>query len=103
MQPTAPAIINALRLMPDVRQTSEMQTEKVNPADFRRLLEGDATERQLHLYLRRHPWVLYWTVCPMSGHSRYILSGFPLGSRHKADFAILNSYSGAFEIMFVEL
>jgi hypothetical protein len=31
------------------------------------------------------------------------LSGFPLGSRHKADFAILNSYSGAFEVIFIEL
>lgn len=80
-----------------------MLIEKVDPKAFGRLLASEATERRLHLYIRRHPWILYWAVCPASGHSRYVLSGFPLGSRHRTDFAILNSYSGAFEVTFVEL
>ena len=80
-----------------------MLTEKVNPAALRRLLDSDATERQLHRYIRRHPWVLYWTLCSAAGHSRYVFPSFPLGASYKTDFAVLNSYSYAFEIYFVEL
>jgi len=79
-----------------------MPKEDVKPAALRRLLDSGATERQLQLYIRRHPWILYWTLCPASGHSRYTLPGFPLGARYKTDFAILNSYSGAYEVTFVE-
>lgn len=78
-------------------------TENVNPAALRRLLDSQATERQLHSYIRRHPWVLYWTLCTAAGHSRYVLPSFPLGARYKTDFTILNSYSGAFEVYFIEL
>jgi antiviral defense system Shedu protein SduA len=57
----------------------------------------------MQLYLRHNPWVLYWTLCSAGGHSRYVLPGFPLGARYKTDFALVNSYSGAFEVFFVEL
>ena len=57
----------------------------------------------MQLYFRRNPWPLYWTLCAAGGHSRYMLPGFPLGARYRTDFAIVNSYSGAFEVYFVEL
>jgi len=78
-------------------------TEKVNPVVFKKLLDSNATERQLHSYIMQHPWILYWTLCPASGHSRFVLPSFPLGTRYKTDFVILNSYSGAYEVHFVEL
>jgi hypothetical protein len=80
-----------------------MLTEKVDPEALRRLLDSDPTERQVHRYIRRHPWVLYWTLIPAACHSRYVLPSFPLGASYRTDFAILNSYSGAFEICFIEL
>lgn len=75
---------------------------RVNPDVLRQMLKSGASERELQTYIRRYPWILCWTVCPASGHSRYVLPGFPLGSQYKTDFAILNSYSGAYEVTFVE-
>ena len=80
-----------------------MRKESVDPVALRRLLDTRPTERQIQLYCRRNPWPLYWTLCAAGGHSRYMLPGFPLGARHKTDFAIVNSHSGAFEVYFVEL
>jgi hypothetical protein len=39
----------------------------------------------------------------MGGHCRYVFREFPLGSTYVADFVLLNSYSGVWEIKFVEL
>ncbi|WP_083930031.1 Shedu anti-phage system protein SduA domain-containing protein [Leptospira yanagawae] len=54
-------------------------------------------------YLKENPWILYWTLCPASGHCRYVFKEFPLGNEYKVDFLILNSYSGLWEVIFVEL
>jgi Shedu protein SduA, C-terminal len=80
-----------------------MPKERVDVAAFRHLLDTHTGERAALSYLGKHPWILYWTLCAASGHSRYVFPSFPIGPRYKADFAVLNSYSGAYELHFIEL
>ena len=75
----------------------------MDPAKFRLLLERSSGEREIAAYLKAHPWIVYWTFCPSSGHDRYLLTEFPLGSQFCADMVILNAYSGVWETLFIEL
>ncbi len=77
--------------------------ETVDPSEMRDILESEKDERKIASYLRDNPRIVYWTLCPASGHTRYAFSEFPLGSEFKADFVLLNSYSGAWEAYFIEL
>lgn len=77
--------------------------EYVAPAEFKALLDSEAGERGLSEFLRTKPQLLYWALCRTGGHCRYVFREFPLGSSHVSDFAILNSYSGVWEVKFVEL
>ena len=49
------------------------------------------------------PQILYWTLSRGGGHDRYVFREFPLGSRYKVDFVVLNSYSGSWQVNFIEL
>jgi hypothetical protein len=60
-------------------------------------------ERGAMRFLARHPEVLVWGFCRTGGHSIYVLKEFPLGSRYRADFVVAFSYSGTWELHFVEL
>ena len=77
--------------------------EYVSPSDFRALLDGATGERTISDFLGRKPPVLYWSLCRVGGHMRYVFREFPLGNSYVADFAVLNSYSGVWEVKFVEL
>jgi hypothetical protein len=76
--------------------------ESVSVETFRHILDTSTGEREVIKFLRASPWIPYWTLCPASGHSRYAIFEFPLGSRHRCDLLILNSYSGVWEGYFVE-
>ncbi|HJU06967.1 MAG TPA: Shedu anti-phage system protein SduA domain-containing protein, partial [Rhodanobacteraceae bacterium] len=80
-----------------------MQREYISVEDFASYLEKQKGERGISELLRTHPQLLYWTFCRASGHDRYVLREFPLGSRFVTDYVILNSYSGVWEVMFFEL
>lgn len=75
----------------------------VDPKAFEALLDNSKGEREVSAFLKAHPQVLYWTLCRGSGHMRYVFREFPLGSSYVVDFAVVNSYSGAWEVHFVEL
>lgn len=60
-------------------------------------------ERGAMRFLSRHPEVLLWGFCRTGGHSKYVLKEFPFGSRFRADFVIPFSYSGVWEVHFIEL
>ena len=77
--------------------------EYVSPSDFRAILDGATGERAVSEFLGRKPHVLYWSLCRIGGHTRFVFREFPLGSSYVADFAVLNSYSGVWEVKFVEL
>jgi hypothetical protein len=67
------------------------------------ILEKDSGERKVSNFLAKNPQVIRWAVCRTGGHSAYVLKEFPFGSNYKADFVVLTSYSGAWEINLIEL
>jgi hypothetical protein len=77
--------------------------ENVDPRQLEHILTTDSGERRVARYLKANPWIVYWTFCPASGHDRYVFSEFPLGSQHKVDMLILNSYSLTWEAYLLEL
>lgn len=76
--------------------------EIVDVERFRQILATSSGEREVVQFLRRAPWIPYWTFCVASGHSRYAIFEFPLGSVYKCDLLILNSYSGVWKGYFIE-
>ena len=80
-----------------------MSEHDIDPVDFKYLVENSEGEREIAQYLKEYPWILYWTFCSLSGHERYVFKEFPLGTNYRADFVILNSYSGAWKAHFIEL
>lgn len=73
------------------------------PSQLRNILQNDKSERSIAPFLKEHPDLLYWTFCKTGGHRNYVLHEFPLGNQHKADFVVLHSYSGTWEVHFIEL
>ncbi len=80
-----------------------MDSEYVDPDSFAALLDCTSGERELLSFFGRYPHAIYWTLCRLGGHCRYAFREFPLGSTYVADFVLLNSYSGVWEVKFVEL
>jgi Domain of unknown function (DUF4263) len=80
-----------------------VKREYINPDAFASMLDRATGERELLRFFAKHPHAIYWTLCRAGGHGRYVFREFPLGSSHVADFVLLNSYSGVWEIKFVEL
>jgi len=67
------------------------------------LLEESGGERAVSRFLGKHPELVRWAFCATGGHSTYVIREFPFGSRHKADFVIPMSYSGAWDVHLIEL
>lgn len=80
-----------------------MQSEYTDPEELAALLDRAENERELLSYFAEHAHALYWTLCRQGGHCRFAFREFPLGSTYRADFLLLNSYSGVWEIKFIEL
>jgi len=78
-------------------------SEYINPENFEKLLDMQEGERGIASFLGENPQAVYWTFCRTGGHTRYVFKEFPIGTRYVADFVILNSYSGLWEVMFIEL
>jgi len=76
--------------------------DTVDVSHFRDLLDTTMGEREVVSFLREAPWIPYWTFCTASGHDRYAIFEFPLGSSYQCDLLLLNSYSGAWEGFFIE-
>ena len=60
-------------------------------------------ERAAAKFLKDNAKIVLYTISWTSGHSKYVLSEFMLGSRYKADLVVLVSYSGAWDVHFIEL
>jgi len=60
-------------------------------------------ERKATRFLKEHPEILTYSFNWTAGHSMYVLNEFPIGSRYRTDFVVLLSYSGTWEINFIEL
>jgi hypothetical protein len=79
-----------------------MAKETVDLGRLRRILEESSGERAIVDFLKAAPWIPYWTLCPTSGHSRFAIFDFPLGSKYKCDLLVINSYSGLWVGYFIE-
>lgn len=71
-------------------------------AKVKTVLDSGIGERAVARFLRKNPELVLWPF-HKGNHSNYVLHGFPIGIKHKADFVVLSSYSGAWEIVFGEL
>ncbi|HEY5603987.1 MAG TPA: Shedu anti-phage system protein SduA domain-containing protein [Gammaproteobacteria bacterium] len=78
-------------------------SEHIYPNEFKEWLDSQSGERGALEFFAARPQILYWTFCRAGGHCRFLFKEFPLGSQYKADFVILNSYSGVWEVMFIEM
>ena len=81
----------------------DQSTEYALAKEYPDLLESTKGEREVSEHLRKCPQLLYWALCRGAGHDRYVFREFPLGNSYKADFVVLNSYSGVWEVFFIEL
>ena len=82
--------------------TSKIEAKKTY--DFLKFQTAIETtsDKEIKKELKNKPDILYWTFCRSSGHDRYVLENFPIGEL-TADFVILNSYSGLWEVFFIDL
>lgn len=67
------------------------------------ILRDSLGERAVSAFLGLHPEILRWAVCWTGGHNTYVLREFPLGSQFRADFIVITSYSGTWEVHVIEL
>ncbi|MEK7674706.1 MAG: Shedu anti-phage system protein SduA domain-containing protein [Verrucomicrobiota bacterium] len=71
--------------------------------DLNSALNASDGERDVAAFLRKNPEVVLWAFCKQGGHSMFVLHEFPIGIAYKADFVVPFSYSGTWEVFFVEL
>lgn len=83
---------------------SESEIVDETPSElFRALLDDSSvTERQIHLFLKKYPYVLIHLFND-AWNFYHIWSEFKLGTDFRADFAILNAHSGGWNVHFIEL
>ena len=67
------------------------------------LLNSAKGEMAAAAFLKKNPNVVRWAFSGKGGHSTFVLADFPFGARFRADFVVILSYSGAWEVHFVEL
>ena len=60
-------------------------------------------EREIHAYLKKQPWLILSTFMNAGGHLNYVLPEFSLAGKHFADFVVMQSFSGGWNIAFIEL
>jgi len=66
-------------------------------------IETGSGERKIHSFLKDNPVLIWGLCCNVSGHDDRVISEFKLGTKYRADFIVLHSYSGVWEINFIEL
>lgn len=60
-------------------------------------------ERGLQKFLKDEPWLVWATFMSCGGHSEYVIPEFSLGGKYYADFVVMQSFSGGWNIAFIEL
>jgi hypothetical protein len=67
------------------------------------ILGSSTGERKIHQFLKQNAAIVFWTFSRMGGHQQYVIAQFPFGSNYVADFVVVFSYSGVWEVHFIEL
>jgi hypothetical protein len=71
--------------------------------DFDAVLNGAGGERLAARFLKKNPVLVLWSFVRTGGHSKYVLTEFPIGIKYRADFVVVFSYSGAWDVYLIEL
>ncbi|NER23910.1 MAG: DUF4263 domain-containing protein [Symploca sp. SIO1C2] len=66
-------------------------------------LEQAKGEREIHSFLKEEPFLVWHTFMRSGGHSSYVIPEFSFAGKYRADFAVMQSFSGGWNIAFVEL
>jgi hypothetical protein len=60
-------------------------------------------EREIHAFLKKDPLLVWATFMNCGGHSDYVIPEFSLSGKYYADFVVMQSFSGGWNIAFIEL
>lgn len=60
-------------------------------------------EREIHNFLKDEPLLVWATFMNCGGHSDYVIPEFSLSGKYRADFVVMQSFSGGWNIAFIEL
>jgi len=66
-------------------------------------LEQAKGEREIHAFLKQEPLLVWATFMACGGHSDYVIPEFSLNGKYYADFVVMQSFSGGWNIAFIEL
>jgi hypothetical protein len=72
-------------------------------ANLESALSQSSGERNAAKFFRDNPELVVWGFCRTGGHSKYVLYECLFGSSYRADFVVPLSYSGTWEVSFIEL
>lgn len=67
------------------------------------VLDQAKGERGIHAFLKEEPLLIYATFMNCGGHADYVIPEFSLSGKYYADFVVMQSFSGGWNIAFVEL
>jgi len=67
------------------------------------VLEQAKGEREIHKFLKEEPLLVWATFMNCGGHSDYVIPEFSLSGKYYADFVVMQSFSGGWNIAFIEL
>jgi hypothetical protein len=67
------------------------------------VLDQTTGEREIHNFLKEEPLLVWATFMNCGGHSDYVIPEFSLAGKHYTDFIVMQSFSGGWNIAFIEL
>jgi hypothetical protein len=65
-----------------------------------KVLEQAKGEREIHAFLKEEPLLVWATFMNCGGHSDYVIPEFSLSGKYYADFVVMQSFSGGWNIAF---
>jgi hypothetical protein len=68
-----------------------------------KVLDQTKGEREIHAFLKEEPLLVWATFMNSGGHSNYVIPEFSLSGKYRADFVVMQSFSGGWNIAFIEL
>jgi hypothetical protein len=68
-----------------------------------KFLDKATRERPIHRFLKNEPLLVWATFMNCGGHSDYVIPEFSLSGKYRTDFVVMQSFSGGWNIAFVEL
>lgn len=71
--------------------------------DLNAIFSTSGGERGIHTYLKENPGLIWGMFCNVGGHADYVIPEFRFRDKYRADFVVMQSYSGAWDVHLIEL